>query len=245
MDVIKTDISVFPILSFLLSIAFVYFFLKVFGKVIPNLIKQKTFKSKFNRSYGFFQLIVWIVYLLWIAPMFYSVNYEYGILITVILLVVLLTIAWFAGRDVIAGFILRSNSGFRLNAEIKTDRFQGVVVEFFSRNFKLISENGDKVLIPYSQILGKPIKFFAQNGSRISKKIQIEFDSTMSFDRIKQDIEFHILTHPKALINKYPVFNIVSQKKQHFVVDVLLYARDSQGLVDIESELSDYIINIE
>jgi len=241
MDIIKTDITVFPVFSILLSAAFVYFTLKVFAKFIPRLLKRKSLKSKFNRSFGFISLLVWIAYILLIIPKLYSVNFESGIIVSIVLLVILLIIAWFAGRDIVAGFILRSNSGFMLNAEIKTDEYDGVLVEFFSRNFKLINENGDKILIPYSQILGKSIRFTTQEKSRISKRIQIKINTEMSFDKLKELLRFQIMTHPKALISKVPVFSIANHKNDVFELDILIFARDSQGLSDVEIDLREFV----
>jgi len=243
MDVFKANISVFPVFSFLLSAVLVYVLLKAAAKFFPLLLKRKSLKSKFNRSFGFIELMVWIIYIILIIPKFYRINYEYGIIISIILLAIILIIAWFAGRDIVAGFILRSNSGFMLNAEIKSGEYEGIVAEFYSRNFKLISENGDKILIPYSQILGKSIKFFAQEKSRISKRIQLEINTTLSFDKLKSLLKFQILTNPKSLINKEPVFSIVKHENGVFILDVLIYARDSQGLSDVESQLHIFISN--
>jgi len=243
MDVFKANISVFPVFSFMLSAVFVYLFLKVFGKLFPLLLKRKSLKSKFNRSYGFVELMVWIIYIILIIPKFYRINFEYGIIISIILLAILLIIAWFAGRDIVAGFILRSNSGFMLNAEIKSGEFEGIVAEFYSRNFKLISENGDKVLIPYSQILGKPIRFFTQEKSRISKRIQLDIKTTMNFEKLKSLLKFQVMTNPNSLLNKVPIFSIVKHDKDGYIIDVLVYARNSQGLSDIEGQLKDYIIS--
>jgi hypothetical protein len=241
MDIIKSEITVFPVFSILLSAAFVYFLLRVLAKFVPRLLKRKSLKSKFNRSFGFISLLVWIAYILLIIPKLYSVNFESGIIVSAVLLSILLIIAWFAGRDIVAGFILRSNSGFMLNAEIKTDEFDGVIVEFFSRNFKLINENGDKILIPYSQILGKSIRFTTQEKSRISKRIQIKIKTEMSFDKLKEVLRFQIMTHPKALISKVPVFSKANHENGVFELDILIFARDSQGLSDVEKSLHDYV----
>ena len=243
MDIFKANISVFPVFSLLLSAVFVYVLLKAFAKFFPLLLKRKSLKSRYNRSFGFIELMVWIIYIILIIPKFYRISFEYGIIISVVLLAVLLIIAWFAGRDIVAGFILRSNSGFMLNAEIKSGEYEGIIVEFYSRNFKLIGENGDKVLIPYSQILGKPIKFFAQEKSRISKRIQLEINTNMSFDKLKSILKFQILTNPKSLINKVPVFNIVKHENNIYSIDILIYARDSQGLSDVEDQLRVFITN--
>ncbi len=241
MEVFKANITVFPVFSFLLSAVLLYFFLKVFEKSFPQLLKRKSLKSKFRRSFGFVELFVWIIYIILIIPKFYSINLEYGILISILLLVILLIIIWFAGRDIVAGFIIRSNSGFMVHAEIMTGDYDGIIADLYARNFKLINKNGDKLLIPYSQIIGKPIKYINKDKSRISKRIQLKVHTTMSFEKLKEILKFRIMTHSKVIITKVPVFNIVSYENNTFELDILIYASDSDGISDMEKYLQDFI----
>jgi len=174
---------------------------------------------------------------MWIIPRFYVLNISLGIILSLILVIAILLIAWYAGKDFISGFIIKSNTGFKINSRIKTKGIEGVIIDFYPRNLKLLNDKGEKVLIPYSNLIGKNILIKNTDKSRISKHITLKYESVNNYDEIISKLKFMIMMHPKALVNITPSISIVSQKGSSVILDINISARDSKGLAEIESTL--------
>ncbi len=234
------DISAFPIISFLVIVLMLYVLLKLIGNVVPYIIKRKKLKSAFKRNYSIVELFIWIVFLLRVIPFFMKMNMAYGVFFIIMVVIIMLMVSWYAGRDFIAGFILRANTGYKPTAQIKMGDYEGVIMNRFPRNLKLLDDKGEKLLIPYSLLIGKSIVFKSLNKSRISTHIKLKIQSDLDFDRLTEQLKFKIMTHPKALLTEYPIINLILQKDKELELDIILYARDNEGLSEIEYSLKEF-----
>lgn len=237
MEELTRQISAFPYLGLLLGSLVLYFSLRIVNQALLRFIKRSKLINTINRNYSIFELFIWLLYVLWMLPSFFKLNMSSGIVLSIILVISILFISWFAGRDFIAGFIIKSNSGFKLNARIKTDKIEGEIVDFFPRNVKLINDKGEKMLIPYSNLLGENLFIKTNDKSRISKHIQLTIGLITDYYALNEKLRFMIMMHPKALVNNAPTINIISQSKTESIIDITIFARDHKGLAEIETFL--------
>ena len=237
MDNITTHISAFPLIELLLGIIIIFFFLRILRITLLRIIKRAKHISKINRYFSIFELFTWLLYLIWILPHFFDINTSLGIILSLVLVIAILLISWYAGKDFISGFIIKSNTGFKLNARIKTDDIDGVIIEFYLRNLKLLNDDGGKLLIPYSNLIGKNILIKNNDKARTSKHITLKLKSEGNYEELINQLKFKIMMHPKTLVNITPTINIIRQKKDVIVVDINISARDSKGLTEIENFL--------
>jgi len=237
MDNLTTHISAFPLIGLLLGIILIFSFLRILKITLLRIAKRAKHISQINRSYSVFELFVWILYIIWILPHFFNINTSLGIILSLVLIIAILLISWYAGKDFISGFIIKSNTGFKLNARIRTENIDGVIIEFYSRNLKLLNNDGEKLLIPYSNLIGKNILIKNNDKARTSKHITLKLRTEDNYEDLINQLRFKIMMHPKALVNITPNINIVEQKKETTVVDINISARDSKGLAEIENFL--------
>ncbi len=237
MEELTRQISAFPYLGLILGTIVLYFGLKMINQVLERFTKRSKIVLNITRNYSIFELFVWLLYVLWMLPSFFKLNMSSGIVLSLILVIAILIISWFAGRDFIAGFIIKANAGFKINARIKTDKIEGEIIDFFPRNVQLINDKGEKMLIPYSNLLGENIFIKTNDKSRISKHIQLTLGLVTDYHTLNQNLKFMIMTHPKALVNTTPTINIVSQGKNESIIDITISARDHKGLAEIETFL--------
>ncbi len=237
MEELTGKISSFPIMGFILGIFIIYLGLRFVRLVLVKLIHNSRLVSSINRNFSIFELLVWLLYMLLMTPRFYEYSKISGVILSLLLVISILLIGWYAGRDFISGFIVRANTGFKKNARIKTDSIEGIIIQFYPRNFKLLNDNGEKTLIPYSNILGRNIQIRNSEKSRISKHIKLSISSDKSYESISKEIRYMIMMHPKALTNIAPSINIISQENNNMLLDIKVSAKDNKGLAEIESYL--------
>ena len=239
MEELTKHISAFPIIGFILGGFIVYSGLKFIKIALLRLVGNSKYISKINRFYSSIELLTGILYIVWIIPYFLEINMGIGIILSIILIISIAIVFWYAGRDFISGFILKSNSGFKINSRIKTDFLDGVIIDFYSRNLKLINDKGEKLLIPYSNLINKNILIKNRTKSRISKHITIKTNSVDNYDTLIKELKFMIMMHPKSLVNFTPSITILSQENNICTVDINISARDNNGLAEIETYIKD------
>ena len=238
MENLTKHISTFPVLGFILGGIILYYAIKYFKMALLRIISNSKLSSRINRSYSIILIFIALLYILWAIPYFFEISMSLGVILSLILIISILLLFWFAGRDFIAGFFIRANSGFKINSRIKTDNLQGVIIEFYGRNFKLINDKGEKILIPYTNIISKNILIKNSDKSRISKHISLKIKSVENYEDLINDIRFKIMMHPKSLVNIAPLITIVSQDSNFCVFDINISARNNNGLAEIETFLN-------
>lgn len=237
MELLTKDISAFPIISFFISILVIFGILKLIGKIIPLILKRNKLKVAFGRNYSFVELLVWLVYIISVLPFFLKRNFAFGLIISLIVIISIILISWYAGRDIVAGFILRANIGFKEGANIEIDGKSNKIVNLYSRNFKLINDKGEKILIPYSQFADKSINFLPDVKDRISSIMQISIKSNNTVAELKEEIKYFIMTHPKALINTVPNISILDYSEGVYILEINFAARDNISLAEIKFDI--------
>lgn len=237
MELLTTDISTFPIISFFISILVIFGILKIIGRTIPLFLKRNKLKVNFNRNYNFVELSIWMIYIISVFPFFLKHNFAFGLIISIIVVIAIFLISWYAGRDIVAGFILKSNIGFKDGANIEVDGKSGRIVNLYNRNFKIINNKGDKILIPYSQFVGKTITFLPDVRDRIYSMMQISVVSDKSADEIKEQVKYFIMTHPKVLVNAAPYISILDYNDGIYKLEIGVFARDNTSMADIKFDI--------
>ncbi len=231
------DISNFPIISFVILVLVVFAILKLIKRLVPRLLYRNSYKSIFNRAYSVFELIVWMIFLIGVIPLFLHKSFFFGLTLGFIALILILLISWYAGRDFVSGFIIRANTGFKIGANIEVEGCSGRIEKFYKRNFKLINDKGEKIIIPYSKYLGKTITFLPDVKDRISSLLQIEIASDKSSNIILEEIKYFIMTHPKALINSEPSITINDYINGVYKLEINLAARDTISLAELKADI--------
>ncbi len=243
MQDLTKHISAFPFIGFVLGGIILYMILRIIQIVLIRFIENSKIISKINRVYSIIELFIGELYILWIISYFLKNSPSIGIVLSIILITSIGLIFWYAGRDFISGFIIKSNSGFRINSRIKTNDIEGVIINFYARNLKLINDKGEKLIIPYSTLINKDILVRNRNKSRISKHIILKIDNVDNYNTLIKDLRFMIMMHPKSLVNIAPTISILSHKKGVCNVEIDITARDNNGLTDIETYLKKELKN--
>ncbi len=238
MELLSKDISTFPIISFIISIFIIYGILRLIERVVPFLIKRYKTKVAFKRKYSFFELLIWLIYLIYVLPYFFQRNFAFGVVISIVVVIDILLISWYIGRDIVAGFIIKTNIGFKEGAIVEIDGMKGRISNLYSRNFKLINDKGEKMILPYSQYVSKTITFFPDAKDKITSMMRLELKSDKTINNIKEELKYFIMTHPKALINVIPDISIVNYEDGVYTLEINLAARDNSSFTEIKSDIN-------
>lgn len=244
MKYLTNDISAYSVIGFIILVILLAVLLNAIRRVMPLLIKRKSLLSNIRRRISLFELLIWFGLTLWTIPILLSANTIYGILLILMVIITLVLVSWYAGRDIISGFVIRSNIGVKVGAHIKVDELEGEILSFYPRNLKLQDDHGIKIVVPYLTLIGKPIIFNSLNKTRVSGHQQFAVNTKLTFEELSEKIKFFIMTHPKALINVYPIISILSKGNDELELDIKMSAQDDKGLLEMEFDLKKFVENL-
>jgi small-conductance mechanosensitive channel len=244
MNYLEHNYSAFPVLSLLLLGLLVYFVLRLIRFAIPYIAKNRNFREWITQYFSLFELFVWITFLLWFLPYLVHRNIYAGVGLGLILLAIFIWIAWFGLRNLIAGFIFKSNNGLKIGQLIQIDDERGTIVKLGYRNIILDTTKGNLVNIPYSQITNKSLIKINSTEQRHSITFKLKTPKTKNIKKITTDISAHILMHPRCSITEKPNIELLEEQENEMIFSIKIFAVENKYLSTIEEDIKEWAKNL-
>ncbi len=234
MNYLEQNYSAFPVLSLLLLGLVVYFVLRLLRFAIPYVAKNRNLREWLGQYFSLFELFVWVIFALWFLPYLMRKNIYAGAGLGLILIAIFIWIAWFGLRNLIAGFIFKSNSGLKLGEHIQIGEQKGIIVKLDYRNIVLDTANGNMVSMAYSQIMHLPVIKISSNEKRHSTTFELHTAKTDNIQKLTQDIIAKILIHPRCSLNEQPKVELLQEQRDQMIFSVKIFAVENKYLSVME-----------
>jgi len=234
MNYLEQNYSAFPVLSLILMGLLVYFVLRIFRFAIPYVAKNRNLREWLGQYFSLFELSVWVVFALWFLPNLMRKNIYAGIGLSLILIAIFIWIAWFGLRNLVAGFIFKSNSGLKIGEQIQIGDQSGIILKLGYRNIVLDSANGNMVSLAYSQITNLPLIKISSNEQRHSTSFELHTAKTDNILKLTNEIKAKILMHPRCSLTEQPKVELLQEQGQKMLFSIKIFAVENKYLSVIE-----------
>ena len=234
MNYLEQNYSAFPVLSLILMGLLVYFVLHILRFSIPYVSKNRNLKEWFSQHFSLFELSVWVVFALWFRPNLMRKNIYAGVGLGLILLAIFVWIAWFGLRNLVAGFIFKSNSGLKIGEQIQIGDQTGVILKLGYRNIVLDAANGNMVSLAYSQIMNLPLIKISSNEQRHSTSFELHTAKTENILKLTNEIKAKILMHPRCSLTEQPKVELLQEQEHKMLFSIKIFAVENKYLSVIE-----------
>jgi len=237
MNYLEHNYSAFPILSLIITGIAVYFLLRLIRFSIPYIAKNRKVRDWANQYFSLIELFVWIVFSLWFLPYLMHRNLYAGYSLAFILLAIFTWIAIYGLRNLIAGFIFRSNHGLKVGEHIQIGEFNGSIVKLAYRSIVLDTSNGDLVSLSYSQIVNQPITKISSTDLRHSHTFVLETAKSENIQKLTNDIISSITAHPRSSLTEAPKVDLQNESGDKMQFSIKIFAIENKYLSVIEEYL--------
>ena len=234
MNYLEHNYSAFPVLSLILTGLVIYFILRLIRFSIPYVVKNRVLREWINQYFSIFELLIWIIFALWFLPYLMRRNPYVGYGVIFILFSIFLWISWYGLRNLIAGFIFRSNQGLKIGEHIQIGDDKGIIVKLAYRSIILHTASGNLVSIPYSQIMNKPLIKISSIELRHSTTFKLLTTKVENIQKLSNDITAKILMHPRCSLTEKPKVELLQEQDDKMLFSIKIFAIENKYLSVIE-----------
>ena len=240
MNFLHDNYSTFPLLSLLFAGLLMYLLLRSIRFIVPRLTRNRNMRDWFLKYFPMFELFVWLVLGLWFLPFLMHKHLYAGGGLLLMILAIFIWIAWFGLKDLVAGFIFKTNSGLHMDEQIEVGEYKGVIIKMGFRNLVLETQAGNYISLPFSQIINKPIIKVSATDIRHSKLFELHTQKSDNIQKLAQDIAAKISMHPRSSITEKPLVELVEEQDEALVFRVKIYAVEKKYLSLIEEDIKSF-----
>jgi len=218
------------LLIVVISIALVLLF-SLLKTLLPFYFKRFKEEKQFRKLLYYTEIIGGIL----VIGMFAGYLYQRSTVTAFILIAILLLVIFFIGiffiKDYVAGLIVKASANYSVNDIIISNGIEGKIVKLGQRSLIITTSDGNKVFLPYSDLVGK-IKSI-KSASEI--KNNYNFSITVKNDIEIEKIKNFIITLPWVNTSVNPEIKISETNENNYVLNISIVAFDNSYYTKIES----------
>lgn len=171
------------------------------------------FTPHFKAGLGF-------LYLLWAFSIIFPNPVLAGLLIVFLVGFSFYWCSQFFLKDFIAGISLKSRPNFADGSLISTKHFRGVIARLGLLTVEIQQEDLSTLVIPYSQIVGRPITISEGPAERRIHTLTLSVPGRKDKMRTLQHLKNYILNSPLTIPGDAPLVQIVNESEREFTVRI-------------------------
>ena len=241
MDITKYFSSGYFILLFILSTAGIYIVLSLLKSYIPLILSGKINSDRFRKYFALFQGLTWSLFILTSAFFSLKHNIIFSIFLFLVLLLILYWYSRYALRDYIAGLVFKSENRFSLNEIIEVEGQKGEIKKFYYRNIEIENENGKRILLPYSMLLGVISSPQKIRETVLNFSFEINIPAKQPFEKVADLLKIYIFSLPWAVLKNEPKIQLLNEIDNYFVVKITIFSFDETYFQPMLKRVEDYV----
>lgn len=148
------------------------------------------------------ELILWTFYFFWIVERLFESKSYYTYLLPALVFVLVVFVAWFYFKDLIAGALFKIQHGPRPGRYLQVEQWSGVIKSIHATHLVLQTSSGGIVKIPYSKLQGNVLTQHEHEEHAGDLKIRIWPEQSLSEEDAMAQIRRRILLSPYCSFKK-------------------------------------------
>lgn len=237
MEILNLKFSSFEIIGFAL-IAFVIFLVfKAMAKGFPLVLKQPEKKRAFMRYFTLIEILVWVIYTIFVIQQLSDSNHIYSLGLFVLLMIAGFWLLWFYLKNYISGGVFKLNGKFEINDTVQINEFQGKIIGLGNHRLELETDKGEIIYIPYSQLANAVIIKLHPGEMVLSHSFNITTLKDKKVSEKIDNIRFEILSLPWSSLKKVPSIKLIHEDSNLLIFELVVYTLEKEYFFPIEQEI--------
>ncbi len=234
---INIPFSAKAFLSVVLIGLILWFVLRIIKKLMSNILKQTSHKSRFLRYYPILEIIIGVVFLTYAIDYLSESNPLVAVGLFLIALVIALWMSWYYIKSYFLGMVFKLNGKFKINDSIRFKTYQGKIVEMNTRRMIIEDDKGELIFIPYDELSRDIIIKNHPAENILSYHFLLRTPLTKSADDRIKDIRASLLSLPWVSIKKHPNISLIEEANDYQVFDITFYSLEKAYFYRIENAI--------
>ena len=207
---------------------------------VLNQVRQQTLQNEWVRRFlkvlPLVEFSSWVGFVFWSVSEFFFDQPYYIYLLSVLIIVLVILIAWFLGRDYIAGIILKAQNVFKPGQSVTIGSQQGTIKRMGNLHLTLRTGTGDKAHIPYSTLSHTTIIQETQNDISIHV-ITFELSNSITAEEWTRKIRNALVISP-FVFNGSDSLVVLKPKTGGYMAEVRTSTLTKEHALHLEKKLT-------
>jgi len=229
-------VFLFPLL--IVGIFIILYLLKI---SIPLIYPGRINVNRFKRYFSIIEGVFWGLFLFMAAFFFLKSNIIFSAILFLVLFLLFYWYSRFALRDYVAGIVFKAENRFSLNDIIEVGEQKGEIKRFHFRNIEIENENGKRILLPYSKLLGvigSPQKI---SETVLNFSFEINISNELPFDIMADLLKKNIYSLPWTVLKNEPKIQLIKEVDNCFIVKITIFSFDETYFQPMRKRVEEYV----
>jgi len=202
---------------------------------------EKISAEQFRKYFAAFEEISWGLFLLTAALFFLKYNIIFSALLFLIILLLFYWYSRFALRDFIAGLVFKSENRFSVNEIIEVSEQKGEIKKFHNRNIEIETENGERVFLPYSMLLGVISSPQKVSETVLNFSFEISISTVQPYEKIVDQLKRYIYSLPWTVLKNEPKIQLIDETDNCYIMKITLFSFDESYFQSMRKQVELFV----
>lgn len=227
--------SLIPILLTIVISAALILSFSLLRTVLPFYFIRFKEEKRFRKLLYYTEIVGGIL----VIGMFAGYLHQRSTITEYILIAILLLVLFFIGiffiKDYVAGLIVKASANYSIDDVIISNEIEGKILKFGQRSLIIATSNGNKVFLPYSNLVGKikSIKSASEVKNNYSFKILVNDEKDI--DAKINEINKYIISLPWVNTSVDSEITIIETNDNNYSLNISVVAFDNAYYSKIET----------
>ncbi|MFW5706656.1 MAG: mechanosensitive ion channel domain-containing protein [Bacteroidota bacterium] len=240
MEALSPGIFSFPVMIFIITAAIIFSFFRLFKYLIQFMRLSSRQGELVARFLPVTELAVWVIFFIWSIQYLFNRGYLITLVPVILFTVIILYIAWYILKDVVAGVIFKTTTSLRTDDHISVVGISGKVTRAGQSSLELEDYSGRIVSIPYSRLVGQILLKHYPSQSLLSHNFLFSIsrkDLQEDIFNIIKNLHTTILALPWASQKKEPKITIQQETSDSILFNITIFSLDESYFLKTEKYL--------
>lgn len=217
--------------------AVLYISLRVLRIALSAFLPGERSKDIYLKAFPLAELALWSALFFWALHQLLGEARIYPFVTAIIVIVLILVTGWYFLRDVVAGVILRADSVFRIGQEIKTPSLSGSISRIGWRSLLVITDDGEEIIVPYSQLINDRISLNTTNGKPAGYVANLKIPANQSPEYISSFLHKSMIETP-WIVSPEKIKIRIQREEGYFLAEIRYHATGPEMAIKTEENLN-------
>jgi small-conductance mechanosensitive channel len=201
---------------------------------------KKTYYHYVLRIFPMVELGVWILFAFWMVETLFFHNTFYPFVVVTMAILLIIFIAWFVFRDLVAGTLLKASHAFEPGMFIQTADFSGTIREVGYTALELQTLNGELVKISWLKLSKQDISRHTEKGHGKSQVLRLIIPQQHDAQNIQQMLKTRLLEMPWVLAAADMSVSL-SLDDDHYLAEITFHSLYDDMLPKTEELMREFV----
>jgi small-conductance mechanosensitive channel len=240
METFSTGVYPVAVLVVLITAVFIIAIFRILKFIIPYIKLTHSQSELVLKNLPFAELVAWSIYLIWAIQYLAVRSYLVTVFPLMIFVIIILYLAWYGLKDIIAGIVFNASYSLQINDQIIVMGISGKVMAILHTRIELEDNSGQIISIPYSKLAGDVVFRNYPSQSNLSYHFKLEIPAPGSpgdIFEVMEKIRITLLALPWTSQKKPPKIAIEEENNESVLLGITIFSIDESYFPRIEKVL--------